>query len=378
MINIFKKPGLLLVGILICAESLAQSASTTHSLSVIKSVPYTPIKNQANSGTCWSFSITSLVESQAIKNGLGEFDLSEMFTVRNIYIEKARNYILRQGKAQFGPGGLGHDVIYAMENYGAVPESVYSGLVLGEKFHNHNKLDDRLKLYLDSLLTVRPIPNDWMKGFQSILDDHLGKPPKTFLFKEKQYTPKTFASEVLHFSAKDYINITSYTHHPFYSAFILETPDNFLNGSYYNLPLNEMIKLTERAVETGYSVMWDADVSNEFFRQNDGYAMQWKDETFRTRGINPDDEELKYDQGTRQVSYENLTTQDDHLMHLVGMKRSKAGKKFFMVKNSWGEVGPFKGFINVSEAYFAINTISLVLPKASLDNALLTKLGLTK
>ena len=378
MTNILKKPGLLLIGILICAEALAQSASTTNALSVIKSVPYTSVKNQANSGTCWSFSITSLVESQAIKNGLGEFDLSEMFTVRNIYIEKARNYVLRQGKAQFGPGGLGHDVIYAMENYGAIPESVYSGLVLGEKLHNHDKLDERLKLYLDSLLTVRPIPNDWMKGFQSILDDHLGKPPKTFLFKEKQYTPKTFASEVLHFSAKDYINITSYTHHPFYSAFILETPDNFLNGSYYNLPLNEMMKLTERAVETGYSVMWDADITNEFFRQNEGFAMQWKDETFRTKGINPDAEELKYDQNTRQISYENLTTQDDHLMHLVGIKKSKGGKKFFMVKNSWGEVGPDKGFINISEAYFAINTISLVLPKASLDNTLLTKLGLAK
>lgn len=378
MANIFKKLSLLLIAIFICEGGIAQSAASTHALSVLKRVPYTPIKNQASSGTCWSFSITSLVESQTIKNGLGEFDLSEMFTVRSIYIEKARNYILRQGKAQFGPGGLGHDVIYAMENYGALPESVYSGLMLGEKYHNHNKLDARLKLYLDSLLTMRPLPNDWMRGFQSILDDHLGKPPETFLYKEKQYTPKTFASKVLHFSAKDYVTITSYTHHPFYTSFILETPDNFLNGAYYNLPLDEMIRLTERAIELGYSVMWDADVSNEFFRQKDGFAMQWKDEAFRNRDINADDEELKYDQAMRQALYENLTTQDDHLMHLVGLEKSKGGKKFFMVKNSWGEVGPYKGFIHVSEAYFAVNTISLVLPKAVLDNALQIKLGLNE
>lgn len=378
MASIFKILSLLPVGFLICEIGIAQSTAPANALSLLKSVPYTPIKNQAASGTCWSFSITSLVESQSIKNGLGEFDLSEMFTVRNIYIEKARNYILRQGKAQFGPGGLGHDVIYSLENYGALPEGVYSGLVLGEKYHNHSKLDTKLKLYLDSLLTMRPIPNNWMEGFQSILDDHLGKPPEKFVFKEKQYTPKTFASEVLHFDARDYINITSYTHHPFYTPFILETPDNFLNGVYYNIPLDEMIRLTERAVDLGYSVMWDADVSNEFFRQNDGFAMQWKNEAPRNRDINPDDEEVKYDQATRQILYENLTTQDDHLMHVVGVKRSKGGKKFFMVKNSWGEVGPFKGFINVSEAYFAINTITLVLPRAVLDNALQTKLGVNK
>jgi len=378
MTNIFKKLSLLPLVFLICEVGIAQSTASTNALSILKSVQYTPIKNQANSGTCWSFSITSLVESQAIKNGLGEFDLSEMFTVRNIYVEKARNYILRQGKAQFGPGGLGHDVVYAMETYGALPESIYSGLTLGEKKHNHDKLDARLKLYLDSLLTMRPLPNDWMKGFQVILYDHLGKPPETFLYKEKQYTPKTFASEVLHFSAKDYINITSYTHHPFYSSFILETPDNFLNGAYYNVPLDEMIRLTERAVELGYSVMWDADVSNDYFRQKDGFAMQWKDGAFRHKEVNADDEELQYDQATRQALYENLTTQDDHLMHLVGLEKSKGGKKFFMVKNSWGEVGPYKGLIHVSQAYFAINTITLVLPKAVLDNALQTKLGLNK
>jgi len=362
----------------VLAHNSYSQTSSANGLVLLKSVPYTPIKDQALTGTCWSFSTTSLIESQSIKNKLGEFDLSEMFTVRNIYMEKARNYVLRQGKAQFGPGGLGHDVIYSMEKYGAVPEGVYSGLVLGKKSHNHEELDTKLKQYLDSLLEMRPIPADWMKGFQTILDDHLGKPPETFMFREKQYTPKTFASEVLHFDAGDYVNITSYAHHPFYKPFILEVPDNFQNGSYYNVPLEEMIRLTEHAIESGYSIMWDADVSNEYFRQKDGYAMQWGSIGNIVPKINPDDEEVKYNQATRQALYENLTTQDDHLMHLVGVEKSKGGKKFFMVKNSWGEIGPFKGIINVSEAYFAINTVSLVVPKKALDSALLAKLGFGK
>ena len=351
----------------------AQTSMTD--LVVVKKIEYTPIKNQANTGTCWSFSVTSLIESQTLKGGFGVVDVSEMFTVRNIYTEKARNYMLRQGAAKFGSGGMGHDVIHAIATYGAVPENVYSGLTLGEKNHDHSKLDSELKSYLDSLLKTRPLPNHWMTGFQSILDDHLGKAPEVFMYLEKQYTPNSFAKEVLHFNAVDYVNITSYTHHPFYSPFILETPDNFLNGSFYNLPLDEMITLTEHALELGYSLMWDADVSNPYFNQNNGYAIQRK-KIERPTIVDPDDEEVKYDQEMRQTLYENLTSQDDHLMHLVGLERSKGGKRFFLVKNSWGEVGPFKGMINISETYFAINTVSLVIPKAAIDNALKLKMGI--
>jgi bleomycin hydrolase len=224
-------------------------------------------------------------------------------------------------------------------------------------------------------LTRRPIPDRWLEGFKAILDDHLGKPPETFMFQEKQYTPKTFADEVLHFRASDYITITSFTHHPFYKPFILEIPDNFLNGSFYNIPLEEMLSLTERAVDLGYTLMWDADVSNSNFRQAEGFAMQWKN---HGEVISPDDEETSFDQASRQVLFENLTTQDDHLMHLVGLEKSPEGKKFFKVKNSWGQVGPFKGFILVSEAYYAMNTISLVVPREVLSSSLKAKLGITE
>lgn len=360
----------LLVALMLAAFFL--HAQMSPEIVLLKKTACTAVKNQAATGTCWSFSTTSLIESQTLKAGMGEVDLSEMFTVRNIYTEKAKNYILRQGHAQFGAGGLGHDVIRAISTYGAMPENAYSGLLAGKVAHDHTQLDKKLKLYLDSLLTHRPIPQNWMIGFQSILNDHLGNVPETFMYKERQYTAKTFALDVLHFNSGDYVTITSFTHHPFYKPFILEVPDNFLNGSYYNVPVEELLKITERAIEKGFSVMWDTDVSNKFFDQESGFALQVEDGAT----ANPEGPEIKYDQALRQALFENLTTQDDHLMHLVGLEKTKNGKKFFLVKNSWGETGAYKGFIHVSETYFAINTISLVVPRAALESSLKQRLGL--
>jgi bleomycin hydrolase len=213
-----------------------------------------------------------------------------------------------------------------------------------------------------------------MKGFETILNRHLGEPPKTFFFEKKRYTPQSFARDVLRFDPTDYIAITSFSHHPFYKPFVLEVPDNFESGTYYNLPVEDMLKLSARSIELGYSLMWDADISNNFFRQQQGYAMQWADSLNKGNTIDPDDAELKYDQAIRQSLFEDLITQDDHLMHIVGMKQSDKGKRFFVVKNSWGEVGPERGLINVSEAYFAINTISLIVPRAALDETLRDRL----
>jgi bleomycin hydrolase len=372
-----KKIKLLTVLIYSGALAFAQpSPVKTPELTLVKQIDHTSVKDQANTGTCWSFSTTSLVESQTLHARLGEFDLSEMFIVRNIYTEKAKNYLLRQGSAQFGPGGLGNDVINAMARYGAVPESVYSGLLLGKTSHDHGELDTKLKSYLDKLLTSRPVAADWMKGFQLILDDYLGKVPETFMYNEKVYTPRQFASDVLHFRKEDYVFITSFNHHPYYSPFVLEVPDNYGSESYYNLPLNDMLTLVERSVQNGYSIMWDADTSNPNFRQNDGFALNWNDVHRISKPVDPDGQEGAYDQQIRQQLFENLTTQDDHLMHLVGLEKTANGKKFFLIKNSWGEVGPFKGFIKVSEAYFSINTISLVVPKEAIGQELKVKLGL--
>ena len=371
-----KKFLLLSLATVVTTISMAQPIMLQPGFTIQKSIAATPVKNQAMTGTCWCFSSTSLIESQCLKKNIGELDISEMFTVRNIYIEKAKNYIHRQGHAQFGEGGLGHDLIRAIATYGAVPENVYSGLKPGEKMHNHTKLAAQLKDYLDETLKTTPVAADWMDGYVKILNNGLGVPPENFDFKGKNYTPKSFAKEVLKFNADDYVNITSFTDHPYYEPFIIEVPDNFSNGSYYNLPLNEMIQAVKDALKSGYSVLWDADVSNDGFMQNRGVAVY----TDPASGNNKKDVdagnavEAKWDATTRQQLYENLTTQDDHLMHITGLETSASGKPYFLVKNSWGDIGPEHGYINVSEAYFAINTISLIIPKEAVSKELLAKL----
>jgi len=343
----------------------------------VKTLKTTSVKNQAMTGTCWCFATTSLVESEEIRKENREIDLSEMFTVRNMYIEKAKNYVLRNGKAQFGEGGLGHDEIRAVATYGAMPLNEYTGLLNGEKNYDHQNLFSELQRYLDSVLRKKPIPNNWLEGYIKILDENLGVPPKEFSYSGKTYTPVSFAKEALHFSANDYVSLTSFTHQPYYQSFVLQVPDNYANGSFYNLPLDELIEAVKYAIDKGYTVAWDADVSNPGFMQGTGLALNLDNAgSFTKDQVNPDLKEAGYDAATRQQLYENLTTQDDHLMHITGVEKSKGGKTFFMVKNSWGRIGPFDGYINVSEAYFAINTLSIVIPKAALSKEITEKLKL--
>lgn len=336
----------------------------------------TQVKNQAMTGTCWSFSTTALVESQFLKNNRSaNIDLSEMFTVRNIYMEKAKNYIMRQGAAQFGEGGLGHDVIRAIATYGAMPEQAYSGLLEGKVMHNHARLAKELKSYLDSMLKKRPLPLNWMEGYRDILDKEIGKAPASFEYNGKTYTAKSFADEVLHFKADDYVNLTSFTDHPYYSSYIINIPDNFSNGSYFNLPLDELVSTAKAVIKNGYTFMWDADVSNAGFRQASGLALNVPAGVKISKdSFNLDVKEVGYDAVIRQQLFDELVTQDDHLMQAAGLVKTKDGREFFTIKNSWGEQGPYKGFIMVSEPYFGINTISLVVPKAALSKELQAKL----
>ena len=352
------------------------SASLEKDFTIQKQNKSTAVKNQAITSTCWSFSTTALLESQFLKNsGADNIDLSEMFTVRNIYMDKARNYIMRQGAAQFGEGGLGHDVINAISKYGAMPEAAYSGLVDGKQSHDHSVLTKDLKNYLDSILKTRPVDVNWMDGYKAILNKYLGAPPESFEYNGKTYSAKSFAEAVLKFKADDYINITSFTHKPYYSPFIIDIPDNFSNGSYYNLPLDEMLQLAKSVLNNGYTFMWDADVSNQGFRQHQGLALNIDSkDKLGNDNFNLTTTEAKYDAATRQRLFEELVTQDDHLMQAAGLLKSKDGRDFFSVKNSWGAQGPYQGYIQVSEAYFAMNTISLVVPKAALSDNILAKL----
>ncbi|ACU63612.1 C1 family peptidase [Chitinophaga pinensis] len=368
-----------LLALVFTIQSQAQETNRSlEEIKIIRNNPYTPVKNQANTGTCWCFSTTSMIESACLHEGQQALDLSEMFTVRNIYREKAENYIHRQGFTRFDEGGLGHDVLHAIAAYGVVPEDAYSGLKEGQAWHDHAEMVGQLRAYLDSILKLsRPIPTNWEDGFNAIMDKYLGTVPANFTYKGRSYTAKTFAKEVVKFNADDYVSLTSFTHHPFYSSFIIEVPDNVSNGAYYNIPLKELIDIAKTAVEKGYTVLWDADVSNHGFMVGKGYALRPLADSL-TRGalINPDVEEKDYSQEERQQLFDELVTEDDHLMHITGIGKTGKGKEFFIVKNSYGsQSGPFDGFIKVSIPYFAINTITIIVPKAALEKSLSGKLA---
>lgn len=335
--------------------------------------PATAVKNQGASGTCWCFSATSLLESQALAKGAGTIDLSEAFTVRNIYLEKARNYVLRQGKAQFGEGALGHDLLRAVTRYGAMPEAAFPDYREPQKGVDHQKLIAALQHYVDSVVKAPSASPSWMMGYEALLDQYLGHPPASFPYNGKTYTPVEFAKDVLKFDANDYVCLTSFTHEPYYKPFVVQVPDNFSNGAYYNLPLDELTSAVKSALRAKYSVVWDADVSNAGFRQKEGLALYVPLNGAR-QPFGADQPESAATPEERQQLYESLITQDDHLMHIVGIERNAAGKEFFLVKNSWGAVGPYQGFILVSEPYFRINTITIVVPKAGLPKELLAKL----
>ncbi|HKG04997.1 MAG TPA: C1 family peptidase [Pedobacter sp.] len=342
-------------------------------LTPLKENAATAVKSQGETGTCWNYSATSLLESEQLRKGLGEFNLSEMYTVRGVYINKALNYVGRQGKAQFGEGGLGHDLFNSIAAYGAMPHEAFQGYK-GES-PNHSGLENQLKSYLDNVIRKKPIAADWLAGYEKLLNEKMGVPPQNFDYKGKSYTAKSFASEVLKFNADDYVSITSFTHHPFYTKFILDIPDNFANGQFYNVPLNELLSITKDAIMKGYTVMWDADVSNADFRHDVGLALLHADAGKRAE-FAPDATEKPYSQEIRQELFDRLETQDDHLMHIVGVDKTPGGKTLFKVKNSWGTDNPLKGYIEVSDPYFAINTISIMVPKAAISAEILKKLTL--
>jgi bleomycin hydrolase len=367
-----KKNNLIAV-LLFTFSFLFNQSSFLQELTTIKINPATEIKDQGRSGTCWCFSSLSIIESELIKQGIQHPDLSEMFVVRNIYIEKAKNYILRQGFTRFGEGAFGHDLFPVIEKYGIVPLSVYPN-TLGKDTIDHIGFDFKLKKYLDSVLVKVPISLDWDKNYIKMLDEKFGIPPEKFTFEGKEYTPLEFAKEVLKFNPNDYIGLTSFNHHPFYKPFNVEVPDNYSGGLFYNVPIEELIDAAKYAVMNDFTVGWDADVSNSFFSQKSGWAIIPNGRLDIKGAINPDDEEIYYTQDTRQELFEELTTQDDHLMHIIGLKQTPNGKSFFYVKNSWGPIGPLKGFINVSETYFGINTITLIMPRNALSPEIKAKL----
>ncbi|BDD04087.1 C1 family peptidase [Aureibacter tunicatorum] len=342
----------------------------------------TEVKNQAETGTCWSFSTTSFIESELIKKGKGVHNLSEMYNVRNVYPQKAELYVKKHGRAQFGEGSLSHDVINSIREYGIVPESAYSGITFGE-LHNHQEMINVLKKMLTAVVENKggSITPKWSEAFNAVLDVYLGKAPQEFEYQGKTYTPKSFA-DYLDINPDDYISLTSFTHQDFYDSFVLQVPDNFSNGEFYNLPLDELMEVMDYALENGYTISLDADVSEEFFSAKTGMAIlpakdfDDMDEDEKEGVFKVNTPEVIVTPELRQMAYENYETTDDHLMHLTGKGKDQYGNPFYKVKNSWGTKGKgFEGYVYLSEAYMKMKTVSILLNKNALPKNIRKKLN---
>ena len=319
------------------------------------------VESQGKTGTCWSYATGSFLESELIRMGVGEYDLSEMFVARNVYLEKADNFVRRHGKTNFGEGSLSHDLINTINKYGLVPNSVYNGLVTNSEKHDHSELSSLLEAYLNVIIKKKNPSTLWKDGYTAILDVYLGQAPISFNFQGKDYSPITFAKE-LGLDPSTYINLTSFTHHPFYKDFILEVPDNWSNGNFYNIPIDELLEIAKNAIEKGFSIAWDTDVSNKTFDSKKGVA---KDSIAVTQEL-------------RQIKFDNYTVTDDHLMHITGLVKGSDGLTYFLVKNSWGDnrgLENYKGYIIVSQNYFKLNTISIMLHKDAVPTKLLKKIN---
>lgn len=332
-----------------------------YEFTIEKSIDRTAVKSQDRTGTCWSFATASFIESELIRREKGEHNLSEMFIVKNIYRDKANNYVLRQGKANFSQGALAHDFIKSANNYGLVPEEVYDGRDDGKEKHDHGEMEAVMKGFLEAVVKQSKLSPKWKQASDKILDVYLGKSPERFTYRDRSFSPKEFAKS-LEFRGSDYVSVSSYTHHPFYEDFVLEIPDNFSNGSFHNLPIDDLVTIIDTAIENGFSVAWDGDVSERGFSSSKGIAVLPKDQNRRDLFTRPG-EELEVDQEMRQKTFMSYDTTDDHLMHLVGISRDTEGNKYYVIKNSWGEIGPYKGYIHMSEAYVRLKTIAIIVHK---------------
>jgi bleomycin hydrolase len=364
----------------------------------IYDIDATSVKDQYRSGTCWSFSGLSFLESEMIRIGKSPVDLSQMFVVRQCYSDKAVKYVRLQGALNFGPGGAFHDVIYVLKKYGAAPESIYGGLEYGENQHVHGELDAVLKNYVDAVKKNpnKKITTSWHNGFDGILDAYLGKIPENFTINGKKYTPQSYANEVVGLNLDDYVEIASFTHHPFYTKFIIEIPDNWLWETVYNVPLDDMMTIITEAIKNGYTVGWAADVSEKGFSFKNGVAVvpetdiaemagsekeRWeamtKEEQEKTLySFEEPLKEKKINQQIRQEAFDNQLTTDDHGMHITGMAKDQNGTIYFKVKNSWNTVNIYDGYLYASESYMRYKTLSIMVHKNAIPKEIQKKLGL--
>lgn len=344
-----------------------------HIFTMIHEIGTTSVKNQARTGTCWDFATQSFLESELMRMGKGKYDLSEMFNVRYTYPLKAERYVRYHGKYQFGEGGQAHDVLKIFDTYGAVPNSVYSGLEPGDSLYDNTEMDAVLKAVLKTIVERNRISNHYEDLVNAICDVYLGKVPQEFEYNGKKYTPKSFA-ESLGINTKDYVEITSFTHHPFYSKFVLEVPDNWEEGEYYNVPIDDLIQIMNNAIANDYSVAWDGAVGKNNFYRKEGYAVVPIEGDTATTGA---EKELDVTQQMRQKAFDDYATTDDHLMQITGVAKDQAGTTFYYTKNSWGvKDKKYDGYWYMSEPFVKLRTIAIMVNKNAIPKDIRDKLGI--
>ena len=381
-----------LAAIMLSLSAVAQEVKQDKpEFTVVKQAPVTSVKNQYRSGTCWCYSALSFVESEIIRQKGIEVDLSEMFVVNHAYFDRAVKYIRLDGKLGFSAGSSFGDVFEVIKSYGIVPQDVYSGMNYGTELPVQGELDAVLEGFVKALVTNpnRKLTPAWKPAFQGILDAYLGEIPATFKAEEKAFNPLTYR-DYLGINTDDYINLTSFTHHPFYEPFIIEVCDNWRWGSAYNLPIEELMEVMYNAVENGYTIAWGADVSEKGFTRS-GIATvpdfenkvtagsdqeRWVGKSDAGKEENAPAEEKVITQEMRQIAYDNKETTDDHGMHIYGLAKDQNGNPFFIVKNSWGKAGDYEGIWYASDAYVRYKTLNIVVHKDALPKSIKKKLGI--
>lgn len=396
------KKGLLLILVVGMPLSFAFAGNKDedgYKFEIIKELPHSTVKNQNRTGTCWSFAGMSFFETEMLRIGKPEVDLSEMFGVSRCYRDKARKYVRMQGNTTFGPGGELFDDLYIVDKYGLMPESAFPGIKYGEEKHVHGEMDEVLLKMVEAVVENKnkKISPVWEEALDNTIDAYLGKLPETFEYQGKSYTPKTFATEFCGISGGDYVQITSFTHHPFYQQFILEVPDNWLWSSYYNVPLDELQEIVDYSLQKGFSVLWAADVSDKGFattqkgiavvpdpdtaNRNDNEIARWdtlseKEKEAALYKFDKPVREKVITQEERQIAFDNLETTDDHAMHLIGIAKDQNGALYYKVKNSWGDYNNLNGYFYASQPYLRYKTTGLVVNKAAIPEAIRKKLNL--
>jgi len=342
----------------------------------------TSIKNQGSSGTCWSYSGNSFLESEMIRMGKKPVEISQIYTARNTYLDKARTYVRLHGGLSLGEGGQFHDVLNSFRKYGTMPQSAYTGLHYGTTRNNFGEMTNMLDAMLGAVVKGKTLTPNWEKAYTAAMDSYLGEIPEKFDYNGKSYTPRTFADQVIGINPDDYVGIASVTDHPYYSQFVLLIPDNWSFDRFYNVKMNDLTDIIDNALQKGYTVAWATDVSEKGFSWKNGVAYvpekpfeEMTDQEKSTMFVGPKPE-LKVTAEERQKAFDNWQTTDDHGMHIVGLVKDQNGKEYYIVKNSWGTTNDYHGYLYASKEFVRYKTTSLMLHKDGLTKDLKSKINI--